>query len=681
MIVLACASCQKKLSVQDELAGQKVRCPGCAQVLLVPARRAAPTARAPSPSLEKAPSRPAPPPTNPPAQSEWPTAAPASRTDTSNPADLGDCEHEPGLTDFLAPPQAPGELGRLGGFRILKVLGHGGMGVVFQGEDPRLRRQVAIKAMLPYLAGSRSAHERFLREARAAAALEHDHIVPILQVGEEGGAPFIVMPFLKGEPLDQRLQRHEAGLSTPGCLPTREVLRVGREIAVGLAAAHARGLVHRDIKPANVWLEAPGGRVKILDFGLARASAQESGLTQQGAIIGTPAYMAPEQGRGQKVDARGDLWSVGVVLYRMCTGRLPFQGADTVATLVAVATHEPPPPVKVNAAVPAGLSDLVMQLLRKDPASRPATAQTLVNALRQLERAQPTPAATTASYVPGVQGRAAPARRYRKVLLPALGAALAAAVVAAVIFWPGPDDTERTAETTRSSSPEPSGKPSPPEPLPVAPMQEDHRTGPVVSLLPLVNVEKDAIQGRWTVTGDSVTVTKDGGSYLQFPYRPPSEYDFRIEFTCRDGSGGISVVLARGERSFAYVMSAKGGNHFGLGKIAGRPANANPTSIVRNLTLYDRHVCTIRIRKDRVIALVDGKQTADWKTDYRDLSYPVRAFPRRNRSLLGLVSRNMETVLHRAEVVEISGRGIFTRPDDLAAQMAESQRGAAGKEQ
>src|SRR6202043_252637 len=174
--------------------------------------------------------------------------------------------------------------------------GHGGMGVVFLGEDAKLGRKVAIKAMLPHLAGSKSSQQRFLREARAAAALEHDHIVPIFHVDEDRGAPFIVMPFLKGEPLDARLERDRS-------LPPAEVLRIGREVAEGLGAAHEAGLVHRDIKPANIWLETqPSGppRAMILDFGLARVQADNIQITQSGVIVGTPAYMSPEQARGNK---------------------------------------------------------------------------------------------------------------------------------------------------------------------------------------------------------------------------------------------------------------------------------------------------------------------------------------------------------------------------------------------
>src|SRR5205085_4060282 len=163
------------------------------------------------------------------------------------------------------------------------------------------------------------------------------HIVAIHQVGEDRGVPFLAMPFLKGESLDQRLKRE-------GKLPLGEVLRIGRETALGLAAAHAHGVVHRDIKPGNLWLEAGSQRVKILDFGLARQEGSDIQLTQAGAVLGTPAFMAPEQAQGKAVDARSDLFSLGCVLYRMATGVLPFTGPDTMSLLLALTTQEPQPP-------------------------------------------------------------------------------------------------------------------------------------------------------------------------------------------------------------------------------------------------------------------------------------------------------------------------------------------------
>jgi hypothetical protein len=349
MIAFCCPACQKKVSARDEMAGKKGKCPGCGRAVSIPA----PPGGGAVSSL-----------------SDARTLLPSSHAYPT----LGVARPDPRLIDFLAPAEADDELGRLGQYRILKVLGHGGMGVVYKAEDPKLKRLVAIKAMLPAIAASATAGQRFLREAQAMAAVKHDHVATIYQVDEERGVPFLAMELLQGEPLDERLNREEK------LLPA-EVVRIGREMAEALAAAHATGLIHRDIKPANVWLEAPRGRVKILDFGLARAASQDGGLTQTGAIVGTPAFMSPEQARGEPLDARSDLFSLGVVLYRLLTGRQPFRGKDTVSTLVAVATDRPPPPV----GVPEELSDLVMRLLEKEPRRRPASAAEAAEDLRDLE--------------------------------------------------------------------------------------------------------------------------------------------------------------------------------------------------------------------------------------------------------------------------------------------------------
>ena len=183
----------------------------------------------------------------------------------------------------------------------------------------------------------------------------------------------------QGEPLDQRLRREKT-------LPLAEALRIGREMAEGLAAAPAHRAIHRDIKPGNLWIEAPKGRVKILDFGLARAVAENAHLTQSGAIMGTPAFMAPEQARGEDVDGRCDLFSVGVVLYRLVTGVQPFKGKDTMSTLMALALESPPSPTELSAQVPAELSDLIMRLIEKDRERRIGTADEVATILRTFER-------------------------------------------------------------------------------------------------------------------------------------------------------------------------------------------------------------------------------------------------------------------------------------------------------
>jgi WD40 repeat protein/serine/threonine protein kinase len=289
-------------------------------------------------------------------------------------------EGEPAnYVEILAPAEGPDEIGRLASYRVLGLLGRGGMGVVFHAEDTQLRRPVALKVMNPSLAASAVARQRFVREAQAAAAVTHDHIVSIYQVGEERGLPFLAMPLLRGESLDDRLRK-------VGKLTVAEARRIGREIAEGLAAAHEHGLVHRDIKPANIFLEAGNDRVKIVDFGLARGANQDARLTQTGTIMGTPAYMAPEQARGDGVDARSDLFSLGCILYRICTGVSPFQAPDVISTLSALALVTPKAACEINLDLPQAFSDLIAELLSKNPAERPASARVVADRIAALER-------------------------------------------------------------------------------------------------------------------------------------------------------------------------------------------------------------------------------------------------------------------------------------------------------
>ncbi|MGL4552892.1 MAG: serine/threonine-protein kinase, partial [Gemmataceae bacterium] len=256
-----------------------------------------------------------------------------------------------------APPE------RVGDYLILRRLGEGGMGTVYLAEDVRLGRKAAVKVMRPELAAKPRERERFLREARAAAAVEHDHIVAIWGIGEAAdGSPYLVMPFLQGETLADRLAREPVA-------DARLVLKVAKDVADSLAAAHALGLIHRDIKPANVWLEGDPAarelahqvrRCKVLDFGLARsAAADDAHLTDSGAILGTPAFMALEQARGEPVDGRSDLFSLGAILYRMAAGALPFPGTTPMAVLISLATVTPPPASARNPALPPGLSELI----------------------------------------------------------------------------------------------------------------------------------------------------------------------------------------------------------------------------------------------------------------------------------------------------------------------------------
>jgi serine/threonine protein kinase len=276
---------------------------------------------------------------------------------------------------LLEPSQAPDELGRLAGFRVLEKLGQGGMGVVFKAEDIQLVRPVALKVLRPEFITDPKAGQAFLREARALAALRDEHVVTIYQAGESNRVVFLAMELLEGCTLEQYLDRNKP-------LSLRQKLRIGRETALGLAAVHKAGMIHRDIKPGNLWLESPSGRIKVLDFGLARPqSADDAGPT-----FGTPAYMAPEQSAGHLLDARCDLYSLGVVMFRLTTGRLPFADLNAIALLDRAAAEPAPDVREFSPDIPTELADIIARLLSKDPVSRPNSARQVADELHALEK-------------------------------------------------------------------------------------------------------------------------------------------------------------------------------------------------------------------------------------------------------------------------------------------------------
>ena len=371
MIAFSCPHCGVPLQAKESMAGKAGSCPSCSRPVQTPTASTSSASGSAKRSGAKQQ-------TLPPSSATHETAGPDPKL--SPPSDY----------PFLAPPEGPGEMGRLGNYLIRKVLGTGAMGIVFEAQDIHLKRLVALKVMKPALATQADFQRRFLREAQLAAAIDHEHIVTIYQVGEDRGVLFLAMKLLQGESLEACLNRRG------GRLPLAEVLRIGREIAEGLAAAHAQGLVHRDIKPANIWLEEDRKRVKIVDFGLARGTGADAHFTQAGAVIGTPSYMAPEQANGQEVDGRCDLFSLGSVLYRMSTGRLPFDGKDTMTVLMALATKTPVPPNKIVPDLPPAFSDLVMRLLAKDRNQRPQSAREVVEKLQAIERGDAVEAETAA---------------------------------------------------------------------------------------------------------------------------------------------------------------------------------------------------------------------------------------------------------------------------------------------
>ncbi len=277
---------------------------------------------------------------------------------------------------FLSPSSEAGSLGRLDYYEILEVIGRGGTGVVLRARDTKLERIVAIKVLAATLAVSGTARRRFAREARAAAAVRDEHVIDIHAVRDDAPVPYLVMEYIDGCNL-------EALLRKGGPLEVKEVLRIGIQVASGLAAAHKHGLIHRDVKPANILLENGVQRVKLTDFGLARA-ANDASLTQSGFIAGTPLYMAPEQAAGEPIDPRTDLFSLGSMLYELCTGRPAFRAETTLSVIKRVCEQTPRPIREANPEIPESVCRVIERLHAKKPAERPASAAEVADLLAGL---------------------------------------------------------------------------------------------------------------------------------------------------------------------------------------------------------------------------------------------------------------------------------------------------------
>ncbi|HEX9150026.1 MAG TPA: protein kinase [Thermoanaerobaculia bacterium] len=345
-------------------------------------------------------------------------------------------------------------------YRVLRVLGEGGMGVVYEAEDIRLGRHVALKFVVHKKLDRQETVERFEREARAASVLNHPNICTVHDVGEDAGHHFIAMELLEGENLDALLTR--------GPLPIRQVLDLGVQVAEGLAAAHARGVIHRDIKPANVFVTS-AGFVKIMDFGLAKilpSPAAEaltdsesdltvtSGLTTPGVTMGTVSFMSPEQVRGEEVDARTDLFSFGALLYDMAVGEPPFRGATPAVKLSAILERNPAPPLEKNPGLPAKLQDIILKALEKNREERYQSAREMAVDLRRLLREVDSGAVTSSSgavSIPRITAPVSPVGTGRRKYWVAAAVVAGAVLAGALFLWkPGGAPPRPTAPPARA---------------------------------------------------------------------------------------------------------------------------------------------------------------------------------------------------------------------------------------
>ena len=345
------------------------------------------------------------------------------------------------VLDLLQPTDDPEMLGRLGGYEVSGVVGSGGMGVVLKAIDRSLDRTVAIKVLAPHLASSGVARVRFEREAKAAAAVIHPNVIAIHAVATDTELPCLVMPYMRGMTLQKRV-------GAEGPLPVPEILRIGTQIASGLAAAHRQGLVHRDIKPANILLEDGVERIVITDFGLARA-VDDASVTRTGVIAGTPQYMSPEQASGDAVDHRADLFSLGSVLYTLCTGRPPFR-ADTSFGILRRITDKTPHPIREsNPSIPEWLCRLIDKLHAKAADQRYQSAEDVADLLEQCLAHVQTPNTPLP-----LQLTTSPARARSKQVLTAIGGVVVAFSVTMIGYnrfsFPkqASSDTEKASEAT-----------------------------------------------------------------------------------------------------------------------------------------------------------------------------------------------------------------------------------------
>lgn len=345
----------------------------------------------------------------------------------------------------FSPSPNKNALGRLGKYDILGVLGRGGMGIVFKAFDEQLRRTVAIKVLNRRLSNSDTARRRFIREARAAAGINHHNVVTIHAVEEHEHCPFLVMEYVDGGSLREHIRKN-------GTLEPLEVVRLSREIASGLAAAHAQGVIHRDIKPGNIMLEDGAVRVKIGDFGLARVAVDNVELTSRELAVGTPTYMSPEQVKGKKVDLRSDLFSLGCVMYAMIAGQSPFRGQHALEVAHKVAEVTPQPLEKTIEGTPTMLSDMVAKLLEKEPDDRYQSATEVAEVLgRYLAVLNETPtdemSAVLQGHRPHSETRRAPARW----ILVVCALALVAGLVSWPFWWPGRDAPGPTRDSSNGT--------------------------------------------------------------------------------------------------------------------------------------------------------------------------------------------------------------------------------------
>lgn len=418
-------------------------------------------------------------------------------------------EADAGATPGWVPARTqPSGVRRFGDYRVVREIGRGGMGVVYEAFDDELHRPVAVKVLRTALADSPEYRERFYREARIAASIGSDHVVAVHRVGEADGEPYLAMELLPGSNLEDWL-RAKRGVPTPP-----EVAGIVRGLLAGLAAAHAKGLIHRDIKPSNLWIQSPTSRLVVLDFGLARSLGDSAALTRPGAAMGTPEYMAPEQANGQTTGPQADLFSVGGVLYRIFAGRPPFERDDRLSTLTAMATVD----LRPHPSIPAPVWGFVRTLMARSPSDRPADAAA---ALAEWEAVEPLYFAEPAPRLPGPRSPWKFAAGSAGFVLALLAVVVIAIAIRDRDEKPAASVPEVKAVAVGPMSPEVGAPPKPverPEPRAVAKEPKEFGPGSSVAVVSAEQTQTYADESGSVAVG--FARLGDRGTVVEFP---PSE--------------------------------------------------------------------------------------------------------------------------------------------------------------
>ena len=589
--------------------------------------------------------------------------------------------------DFLEPAESPEFIGKIGSYHVIELVGRGGMGVVLRARDPKLDRIVAIKVMAPELAASPNSTARFLREARAAAAVSHDHVVTIHAVDDEWRLPYLVMEFVAGMSLEDMLRKQSK-------VELCEILRIGMQTARGLSAAHRQGLVHRDIKPANILLENSVHRVKITDFGLARA-VDDVELTSPGMVSGSPKFMSPEQAAGIEIDQRSDLFSLGTVMYAMCTGSAPFSGKTLLTLLEAVRGEQHRPIHRSNPNIPPELEELIDRLLEKDPQDRFQTAEEVADILEALlSKVQ------ADGYSPY---RHSAARSTGSAQWWAFGGLAAAAMACMYFFFPdsGSPSSEKQSRLSVTNSP-PSTIVS--ELAAATASTEQEAPGfPVLTpgkrldLLATLNPETDSISGTWRRVGSAVRVSSDSNpddlaaaSRIRFPMT--IDGDYRLSFSYqwdqmrkeddKWSAALLTLPIPGHEGGFNFFFSPD----YAISSVDGETfesKNNKTRKYNRQWAQRGEHWVTIYVsRKETnvvVKVLTDGRRALEWKGPPSALNYEIPEYGFGAKQGGIIVTGRHGVRFHQGRIEMLNGQALVQNEEPAFADQKDPEPIGPGK--